>query len=153
MFVNLNMDLYVVCIIFRCIVGGAEHRHENLLRKSPLELCSDQFEENQSTRRAWRTCKLMKVAHNICKSITIWLKIKTVQSTWYEERLCIDPCTSCCWSVHRFAINVRWLWEFTSLNTFCHHWCFLYTDDLAFTLWVMFSLKDFVLLLRQWTYF
>ena len=52
-----------------------------------------------------------------------------------------------------FAISVKLLREFSPLLI---HFAItdaliLYTDDIAFTLRVMFSLKDFVLLLSQWT--
>ena len=81
---------------------GAEHRHENLLRKSPLELCSYRFCSNHSqetpscipTRRAPRIPKLKKVVHN--KPIAIGLMIMAVQCTWYEERLYVDLYTSFC---------------------------------------------------------
>ena len=67
---------------FQVHCRGAEDRREDLSRKSPLELCSDRipknhFEENQ-------------FMHPDKKNL-IWLKIMTVQCTWYEERLIIDP--------------------------------------------------------------
>ena len=95
----------------------------------------------------------MKAAHN--KPIAIRLMIMTVQCIWYEERLYVDLYTSFCWTLYKFALSVMWLGEFSPLLI---HFAIidasiLYTDDLAFTLWAMFSPKDLVLLLSQWTHF
>ena len=127
---------------------GAEHRRQILLRKLPLEvcsyrLCSNHFEENPPcvlTRGASRTRKLMKVAHDICKSIAIWLrwglyKVPGIKKGFMliPTQVSVDPYKS----LHK--CDVTWgvlssLIHFAIIDA-----SILYTDDLAFTLWVMFS--------------
>ena len=128
MFGNLTIVVYSICIIFGRIVGvqntGVRICWENC-RKSSVATGSAAtiLKKTRScslTGNAWRTPKLMKVAHNICKYIAIWLEIMSVQCIWYEERLYIDPYTSFCWPLCKFAISVMWLSEFTSPKTFYH---------------------------------
>ena len=90
---------------------GAEHRRENLLRKSSLEfcsyrLCSNHYEKNPFMHPDNKSPKnpLMKVAHN--KPTAIWLMNMTVQCTWCEERLYVDLYTSFCWTLQKFAMSV-----------------------------------------------
>ena len=105
-----------------------QNRCEDLLWKSPLELCSNHFKENQFLHHDKKSLRNPKTDGNrhgiVSKPTAIWLKIMTVQCTWYEERLSVDLCTSFCWFLFKFAVNVMWLWEFASLNTFCRHWRF-----------------------------
>ena len=81
-----------------------EHRHENLLRKSPPELCSYRLcgailRKNlfmHPDKKSPKNPQTDERTHNICKPFAIWLMIMSVQCTWYEERLYVDHYTSFC---------------------------------------------------------
>ena len=158
MFGKLNIDLCSICIIWRCIVGvqntGLRNCWENRRWSSAATGSAATIWKKTSscilTRRATRTRKLMKVAHNVCKSIAIWLKTTTAQYTWFGKGLYnYLSHTNFCWSLYKIAISVMRLWEFTSPNTFSHHWRY----DVAFTSCVTFRLKDLASSLSQWAYF
>ena len=151
------IDLYSICITFGVQKTGEricrENRHwSSAVTGSPRTI----LKKTSScilTRRVPRTPKMMEVAHNT--PIAIWLMIMTVQCTWSEERLQVDSYSSFRWTLQKFAISLMWLREFCPLviHFAIINALILCTDDLAFTLWVMFSLKDFVPLLGQWTYY
>ena len=157
---KVEIDVYSICIIFKCQVGvqntGVRICWENRCQSSAATGSARIILKKTSlcilTRRASRTPKLMKVTHT-CKSLAIWLQTKTVQHTLDEDCMLIikpvsiDPNTNlayvwCDWEFSPLLIH------FATTDT-----SILHTDDLVFTLWVMFSLKVFASLRSQYIHF
>ena len=82
-----------------------QNRGERICRKKLLlelfsyRFSSNHFEENpfmHPDKKSPKNPQTDERTHNICKPFAIWLMIMSVQCTWYEERLYVDPYTRFC---------------------------------------------------------
>ena len=159
---NVNLDLYSICVNFGCIVGvqntGVKICWENRRYSSAataLQPRSVHFEETQFMHLDKKSLKNPKTGTG-----STYVSLFPFGSrSWLNNIPGMKK--DCMLTFTEVSVDT-----YTSLpSVWCDFGSFLlmhfaiidpsisYTDDLAFTFRIMFSLKDFVLLLSQGTHF